>query len=195
MERLIPWLLRPKFLLSSLCTEVCTLMRHCHVNGLSVLDWKVGGELLAFLPTAAYVENDPKVASFEVMQEVQQARTKYTRTKVHFEFTGEEFWMFYASDNAIMWVDSTRDVDKMDRLLHFRGQLRSWSFQWQWWSGSCHSVRRPRGRNRYFRECMFQPWVIFGCREAKKSREGRVMVHCDTAPIHKDQVLKNTRLI
>jgi hypothetical protein len=46
------------------------LLSHCDVNGLSVLDRKFEGEVLALSPTAAFVEMIQKAASAEMMQDM-----------------------------------------------------------------------------------------------------------------------------
>jgi hypothetical protein len=54
----------------------------------------------------------------ELAQSMLQVLAKREHTNCHFQFTGDESWMFHAYDHRTRWVSSWDDVDGIERLSH-----------------------------------------------------------------------------
>jgi hypothetical protein len=84
---------------------------------------------------------------------------------------------------------------KWEDLHISRGQLCSRSVSMKVMISKLLFAQKDKGKPHMLQRIVLRPWVIFSCREGKKSREGRVMVHSDNAPIHTGQVLKTIQPI
>jgi hypothetical protein len=126
-----------------------------------------------------------KLIRAELAQSMSQALAKHEHTNYCFIVTGDESWMSYAYDHRTRWVASLDDVDETERPSHFHQNIMFAVFFNG--TGEYKIVIRPQGQkmnSAYFMEYVLCPLAEICYPQGKGTRERRVVLHFDNAPVH-----------
>jgi histone-lysine N-methyltransferase SETMAR len=126
-----------------------------------------------------------KLMRAELAQSMLQALAKHEHTNHHFPFTGDESWMFYAYDHSTRWVAYWDDIDEIERPSHFHQKTMFTVFFNG--TGEYKIAILPKGQKEnsaYFIESVLHPLAKIRYPQVRRTRERRVMLHSDKAPVH-----------
>jgi hypothetical protein len=129
----------------------------------------------------------------ELAQSMVQALAKHEHTNYYFLFIGDESWMFYAYDQRTRWVTSWDDVDEIEWLSHLHQKTMFTVF----FNGTGESkiAILPEGqtvKGAYFIESGLRPLVEICYPQGSGTRERRVVLHFDNAPVHNTEGVRHS---
>jgi hypothetical protein len=137
-----------------------------------------------------------KLMRAELAQSMLQALAKHEHTNYHFLFTGDESWMFHAYDHRTRWVTSWADVDEIERPSHFdQKTMLSVFFNG---TGEYKIATLPEGQkvnSAYFIESALRPLAEICDPQGRGTRERKVMLHLDNAPVRNTEEASSQLLI
>jgi hypothetical protein len=110
---------------------------------------------------------------------------KHQASNFHFLFTGDESWIFYVYHHRTMWAASWEDVDEVERSSHYREKIMLTVF----FNGTGEVFlnmlpQRDTMDSDYFSDEIIGGLDQFCYPEGRKSRQRKMVLHFDNAPIH-----------
>jgi hypothetical protein len=132
-----------------------------------------------------------KLMRAELAQSTLLALAKHEHTNYHFPFTGDESWTFYAYGHRTRLVASWDDVDEIERLSLFHQKTMFRVFFNG--TGECKIGILPEGEevnNAYFIGSVLRPLAEICYPQGKETREKRVLLHFDNAPVHNTEEIR-----
>jgi hypothetical protein len=121
----------------------------------------------------------------ELAQSMLQGLAKHEHTNYHFLFTGDESWMSHAYDRRTRWVAFWDDVDEIERPSHFHQKTMFPVFFNG--TGEYKIAILPEGQKvngAYFIKSVLPPFGKICYPQGRGTRERRVTLHFDNAPVH-----------